>query len=187
MRRFLTRTTALSALLCATLVLATGCGGGDATENAGNTPGDTAAATLPDGLMLSSAPEGAQTILALKETASEGDEVVVHVVVGGKMQPHVDGRASAAIIDAGLDNPCTGEDDHCQTPWDYCCTPQEEITANLATLQIVDEDGRPLAIDLASQFPPMAVLTVRGVVGPRPDPQVLTINATGIYIEQGAQ
>lgn len=187
MRRFMTRTTALSALLCAALVFAAGCGGGDSADNGGDTPGDGAAAALPDGLILTSAPEGAQSIIALKESASEGDEVVVHVIVGGKMDTHVDGRASAAIIDAALDNPCTGEDDHCQTPWDYCCTPQEVITANLATLQIVDADGRVLATDLSKTLPEMTVLTVRGVVGPRPDPQVLTINATGIYIEQGTQ
>lgn len=184
MPRITLHTMLCPALLSAALLLVPGCGGGDSADNS---PGDTATAQLPAGLILESAPEGATSILELKASASEGDEVVVHVVVGGKMEPHVAGRASAAIIDAGLDNPCTGEDDHCQTPWDYCCTPQEEITANLATLQIVDENGRPLAIDLADQLPAMAVLTIRGVVGPRPDPQVLTINATGIYIEQGAQ
>lgn len=172
-----------SMLLTSAIVFFAGCGQSGSNNNAGTNTGSTAA--LPADLLLTSAPDGAQTIMSLKESAEEGDEVVVHVIVGGKMQPHVAGRASAAIIDAGLDNPCTGEDDHCQTPWDYCCTPQEEITANLATLQIVDEDGRPLAVDLAEQFPAMAVLTIRGVVGPRPDPQVLTINATGIYIEQG--
>ncbi len=171
-------------LLTATVMLFAGCGQSGSNSN---TPGPDAgnAAALPAGLFLDTAPDGAQPITALKETAEEGDEVVVHVIVGGKMQPHVAGRASAAIIDAGLDNPCTSEDDHCQTPWDYCCTPQEDITANLATLQIVDSDGRPLAVDLAEQLPPLAVLTIRGTVGPRPDPQVLTINATGIYIEQG--
>ncbi|XAL99664.1 hypothetical protein OT109_19055 [Phycisphaeraceae bacterium D3-23] len=181
MRRFVHKPFLFSVLLTLSLVLAAGCGKTDAGKTGpGSDTGDTA--SLPDGLFLASAPEGAQTIASLKENASEGDEVVVHVVVGGRMDPLVAGRASAAIIDAGLDNPCTGEDDHCQTPWDYCCTPPEDITANLATLQVVDAEGRVLAADLSDMFQPMAVLTVRGVVGARPDPQVLTINATGIYI-----
>mgnify|MGYP000303666600 FL=1 len=185
MRRFNPVQSLLSLALVAAVVFAAGCGDGGTADRGGGTSGDSAA--LPADLFLTSAPEGAQTILELKESASEGDEVVVHVIVGGKMDTHVDGRASAAIIDAGLDNPCTGEDDHCQTPWDYCCTPQETITANLATLQVVDADGRVLAADLSGKLPAMAVLTVRGVVGPRPDPQVLTINATGIFIEQSDQ
>ena len=146
----------------------------------------TDAAPLPDALFLSEAPEGVQAITDLKSTAKEGDEVVVKVIVGGKMDPIVEGRASAAIIDASLANPCTSEDDHCKTPWDYCCTPTEDVTANLANLQILDDQGKVLAADLSSKIEPLSVLTVRGIVGPRPDAQVLTINATGIYIAAGA-
>ncbi|MFI4859229.1 MAG: hypothetical protein ACIAXF_00970 [Phycisphaerales bacterium JB063] len=184
MRRFVQKLFLFCVLLTLSLLLAAGCGKTDAGKT-GPTVESGAAAALPSGLFLDSAPEGAQAITALKESASEGDEVVVHVIIGGRMEPLVEGRASAAIIDASLPNACTSEDDHCQTPWDYCCTPQEEITANLATLQVVDDEGRLLAADLAEKLPPMTVLTVRGVVGPRPDPQVLTINATGIYIETG--
>lgn len=185
MRRFISLHSLLIAMLTATFALAAGCGDGGSANSGGNTPGNGTNTALPADLFLTSAPDGVQTIAALKETASEGDEVVVHVVVGGRLEPLVAGRASAAIIEASLDNPCTGEDDHCQTPWDYCCTPPEQITANLATLQVLDADGRILAADIADTLPPMTVLTIRGVVGPRPDPQVLTINATGIYIEQG--
>ena len=169
--------------LLASLLLVVGC-----ADNT-NTPGsdETSSVALPESLFLAKAPEGAQPITALKASAKEGDEVVVRVIVGGTNDPIVQGRASAAIIDAALANACVGEDDHCKTPWDYCCTAQEDITANLATLQVIDDAGKVIATDFASRIKPLTTLIVRGVVGPRPDPQVLTINATGIHIEAAGQ
>ena len=171
----------LTALAAAALLTLTACsGGGDQGEGASGVP-------LPDAIFLSEAPEGAQTIASLKTTAKEGDEVVVRVVVGGTEHPVVAGRASAAIIDAGVENPCLGEDDHCPIPWDYCCTPQENRTANLATLQVTDAAGKVLRADLAPRIEPLTILVVKGTVGARPDEQVLTINAQGIYIEPEVQ
>ena len=138
---------------------------------------------LPVGLFLTSAPDGVKPIKQLKESVKPGDVVVVNVIVGGRVKPIVEGRASAMIIDVGLENACTAEKDHCETPWDYCCTTHEAITANLATLQVVDNDGRVLAADLSKHFKPLSNLIVKGVVGPRPDKKVLQINATGIYVK----
>jgi len=179
----------LAAALLALLPLAAGC---DPSSQTTTTGGDTAtpptdAASLPDNLFLTNAPQGVASIANLKQTAQEGDEVVVRAVVGGRIKPIVEGRASAAIVDAGLYNKCTAEDDHCETPWDYCCQPPETVTDQLATLQVVDEDGRIVAADLSPRLQPLSTVVVRGVVGPRPDPQVLTINATGIYLEPTEQ
>lgn len=169
--------------LCALVMV--GCGGSDNDTADGGGEGSSAA--LPEGLFLASAPEGAKPITELKQSAREGDEVVVRVVVGGATDPIVDGRASAMIIDAGLSNRCTSEDDHCETPWDYCCATQEEKTANLATLQVLNEAGKPLASSLSPKVGPLATLVVKGVVGPRPSDQALTINADGIYVETAGQ
>ena len=171
-------TMALLAITCLTLIA---CGGGDTT---GETIGGSG---LPDSVFLAEAPEGVRTITALKASAKEGDEVVVRVVVGGTEDPIVKGRASAAIIDASIENPCLSEDDHCPIPWDYCCTPQENRTANLATLRVTDETGAVLKADLEPRIKPLTTLVVKGIVGPRPDEQVLTIDATGIYIEDGVR
>lgn len=151
-----------------------------------STEGDATAA-LPQTLFLSEAPQGIQSIASLKTTAKEGDEVIVRAVVGGNMNPIVEGRASASIMDAGIANKCVSEDDHCTTPWDYCCTPQEDITQNLATLQITDDTGKVLKADLAPRIQPLTTLVIKGIVGPRPDEQVLTINAQAIYIENEAK
>jgi len=176
-----TRLITAAAFAACTLLL-TGCDSGqDAASDA--TDGATASAALPDGIILDAAPEGAKSVSELKASAEEGDEVVVRVIVGGRMDPIVEGRASAIAIDAAVDNACTGDDDHCKTPWDYCCTPKEELNANMATVQIVDEKGRVVAADLSEHFQPLSTLVVKGVVGPRPDANVLPINASGIYVE----
>jgi hypothetical protein len=124
-----------------------------------------------------------QPIAELKRSANEGDAVTVRAVVGGSKQPIVAGRASATIVDAGLSNTCLVEDEHCPTPWDYCCEPREAVTANLATLRVVDADGRVMPADLSPRVQPLSTVVVRGVVGPRPNAEVLTINATGIHVE----
>jgi len=142
-----------------------------------------ATADLPEELFLAAAPEGAKPIKTLKASAEEGDEVVIHVVVGGRAKPIVEGRASATVIDAGLANKCLSEDDHCVKPWDYCCALPEDVTANLANIQVVDSDGRVVSADLTNHMEPLSTLVVRGTVGPRPDKQVLTINASGIYVQ----
>lgn len=166
---------ALAIMLCSLTIV--GCSDSkDDTYSAGTT-------TLPESLFVETAPKGAQTIEELKASSKEGDEVVVEVIVGGSRDPIVAGRASAFIVDAGLYNKCVSEDDHCDEPWDYCCTPREALKNSMANLQVVDADGRVLSADFSEKIKPLSKLLVRGVVGPRPDPQVLTINATAIYIQ----
>jgi len=178
----------IATALLALLPLAAGCDpSGNATHDADAATTEADAAVLPEGLFLSAAPRGVESIATLKQTAEEGDEVVTRAVVGGRIEPIVDGRASATIVDAGLENTCLVEEDHCPTPWDYCCQPPQNVTGHLATLQVVDANGRVLAADLSQRIEPLSTLVVRGVVGPRPDPQVLTINANGIYVEPTKQ
>lgn len=159
------------------------------STNAGSNTTEKSApqAKLPDGLFLSIAPDGAQSVANLKKSAKEGDEVVIKVIVGGRVNPIVDGRASATVVDSSVINACLAEEDHCETPWDYCCAAPEEVTPNMATLQIVDKEGRVIAADLSQKIKPLSTLTVKGIVGPRPDSQVLQINATGIYINSTGQ
>jgi hypothetical protein len=184
MYRFNWITRLFSATALVSLLTLTGCGGEAETDTPTNgTATGNEPAALSSDLFLATAPEGAQPITELKKTAEEGDEVIVRAVVGGRKDPIVDGRASAAIVDAGLENICIAEDDHCPTPWDYCCAIPEQLQANMANVQIVDDNGRVVAGDLGDHMKPLSTVVVRGVVGPRPAEQMLTINATGIYVE----
>jgi len=141
---------------------------------------------LPASLFLAEAPSGIVSISLLKVSAQEGDIVTVKAVVGGRKQAFVANRAVMTVVDASLNNPCLSEDDHCPTPWDYCCTPSEQLLPQIASVQIVDSDNRPLSIDLKTvdNFKPLSTLVIQGSVGPRPDDSTLVINATGIFVEQ---
>ncbi len=146
---------------------------------------ETAAANaLPDSLFLTAAPMGIEPISSLKENAQEGDIVVINAVVGGRKNPFVGNRAVMTVIDAGVKNPCTAEGHHCPTPWDYCCTPPEKLIIDIASVQIVGADDRPLAVDLTGveNLKPLTKLVIRGTVGPRRDQKTLVINAEGIYV-----
>jgi hypothetical protein len=182
-----TRDLFLGAALAAAFLFA-GCGGDGATEGGGDeggTSGATPTVALPAGLFLDAAPEGAKDVGDLKEVAKEGEEVVVRGRIGGVMEPFTKGRAAMTIAD--LDNliACSDrEGDSCETPWDYCCEAPEDLLANTMTIQVVGADGRPLKADLqgASGLESLAVVVVKGKVGPRPDPNVLVVDATGIHV-----
>jgi hypothetical protein len=125
------------------------------------------------------------TVQQLKDSAAEGDEAVVRVVVGGRKSPFVAGRAVWTAVDAALPNACLRTGHACPRPWDYCCTPPDTLAANMLTIRVLDDSGRPLAVDL-SQSPtirPMTTLVVRGTVAASPVADALMLNATGIYVE----
>ncbi len=145
---------------------------------------ETPSVALPDSLFLAAAPTEIQPISSLKSDAQEGDTVAVKAVVGGRKKVFVNNRAVMTVIDATLENPCTKEDDHCAMPWDYCCTPAEVLLTNMASVQILGADNRPLAVDLSEveNLKPLTTLVIQGTVGPRTDKASLVINAAGIFV-----
>ena len=177
-----------TAFLAAGFLLAA-CGGGDGKGAAPSTgtPAPVAAA-LPAGLILAAVPEGALAVGKAKASAKEGDTVVLRGEVGGSAAPFVPGRAVLTLGDIDALQHCGEMDmgkDGCKVPWDYCCEDPGKVLANTATIQVAGPDGRPLAGDLKGQggIAELRVLVVKGVVGPRPDPKVFVVNATGIFVE----
>jgi len=131
---------------------------------------------------LASMPADAQGVKAIKDTAAEGDIVTVRGIIGGRKDALGEDSAFFVMVDPGLENICISDDDHCATPWDYCCAVPEDVQANSATVQLVDEDGNPLEFDLSAQgVSPLDEVVVVGTVAARPTPQVLTIHATGLH------
>ncbi|MEQ9096087.1 MAG: hypothetical protein RIE32_07475 [Phycisphaerales bacterium] len=131
---------------------------------------------------LASMPADAQGVKSIKDTAAEGDTVTVRGIIGGRKDALSKDSAFFVMVDPALENVCVSEDDHCDTPWDYCCAMPEDIQANSATVQLVDAEGNPLEFDLSGQgISPLDEVVVVGTVAARPTPQVLTIRATGLH------
>jgi hypothetical protein len=177
-----TNTLMLLAFTILGLTFLNGCSKSDDSP----TEGTGTSSALPETLFLAQAPVGIQSISQLKEDVKAGDEVVVKAVVGGRKNAFVANRAVMTVVDATLGNLCVEEDDHCKTPWDYCCASPEELFPAMATVQINGADTTPLKVDLSSipQLAPLNTLVIKGTVGPRPDKSTLVINATGIFVEQ---
>ena len=75
----------------------------------------------------------------------DGDEVVVVGHIGGDPNPWVEGRAAFWIVDPSI-KPCPpGEG--CKTPWDCCCLPKEDLLKAMATVKVVDDEGKTVPVD----------------------------------------
>lgn len=177
MIRPFTTIVALSVLLIA------GCGGqgtGKAETAQSPSPGDTQAA-LPEGLFLDAAPSEAVPLHEARAKAKAGDSIAFTGYIGGREEPFTEGRALFLVADAIKAPACT---DGCKTPWDACCTPGDTIAANSATVQLVDEDGKLLALDLKGRNG-LEAGTAVAVVGRvrQADNAVLIVDATGLSVK----
>ncbi len=134
-----------------------GCGG----QPQATTTAPTAAVALPAALF---APIAGQpvAIATARQSAADGDRIVLRGLVGGRLDPFVEGRALMLLVDDSLPL-CQG---CCDTPWDMCCERPEKIAAHSATIQVVDPAGQPLRASLRGQggLAPLARVTVAGTV-----------------------
>lgn len=132
--------------------------------------------------VMSSEPPEAIGIVDAKAVASEGDRIVIRGRIGGRREPLTPGSAVFTVMDLALPHCGDNPDDKCPRPWDYCCETPETIRANAATVQIVDSSGAAVAGDAsAGGLKPLDEVVVVGTVGPRPSPDVLLIQATGVF------
>jgi hypothetical protein len=75
-----------------------------------------------------------------------------------------------------------GDDDHCPRPWDYCCEPKSEVSAALASIEVVGGDGKPLpiALDASGELKPLMLVAVEGTLQPS-DGTAFVVRADKIY------
>jgi len=141
---------------------------------------------LPTGFFLAGTPKEAVEVKDAKPNAKVGDTVTIIGRIGGSREPFVDGRAIFTLVDTRLKACGEGaEEDGCKTPWDYCCEPRKELTANMATVRIVGADGQPLKYGLMNVqgLKPLARVTVVGTVA-EAEGGVLVVNASGVHVVQ---
>ncbi len=167
--------------IIATMVLCgliAGCGG--------KTEKPTAVVVPTPDVFVATEPAGTPApIPQARKELKAGDEVVLKGLVMGVMTPFVDGRAVFVLGDEGTITPCNArDDDHCPTPWDVCCDSPEAKVAGTATIQVLGEDGKVLALGLkgVGGLKELSRVTVRGVVAPMSSAQAFVVNATAIHV-----
>jgi len=118
-------------LLIAVLAGLSACSGSSPAGAAGS----ASKASLPAGIALAAEPAGAKPVKDVVAAARTGDEVVMVGRVG------VEGsdRAYFTLVDPSL-KACseTPLKDPCDTPWDFCCSPPEELAKLSALVQFRD-------------------------------------------------
>lgn len=185
---------ASAALALAASLLSTACSEAPSKPSPANAQAGASApaapTALPAGAVVTAAaasfPEAA-ALADVRASAKVGDRVIFRGVVGGREEPFVKERAIVLVADPRLKACNARGDDHCRTPWDFCCEDPDELRMKTATIQVVDASGRPLRVGLggAPGLSPLAQVVVEGTVAERDDAGTFVVNATRITIRGG--
>lgn len=172
-------------MMCACVVAAAlaGCDSGQGEQSAKATDSASETNGLPAALMLAAMPSNVRGVAETKDAVQAGDEVAIRGRIGGSSEPFVDGRAAFTIVDNGLKACSDVPGDMCPQPWDYCCETRDSLARNTATISIVREDGKPVAMSM-NGVQGLKELTDVVVVGKvaQAEGNVLLVHASGIYI-----
>lgn len=150
-------------LILASIVLLAACGergdGQDHSDNRnGQDHGAPAAPAAPEGTFPATLFAGAPAsepvgVGAMKPAAKQGDRVIVVGRIGGSKEPFLADRAMVTIVDPSVK--LCGEDesgdDHCATPWDFCCEPRENLRKMSIAVVANAADGAPIPHTLLGQ------------------------------------
>lgn len=136
---------------------------------------------LPAGLFLQAPPANAVGVSEARKTAEEGKPIVMRGRIGGTAKPIAEKYAMFLITDVSI-GLCK---DGCA---DFCQMPREQLMSNMATVQVVDNSGRPLKVPIEGMagLKPLVEVVVKGTVAKR-DSNFLVVNAHNIFVERTAK
>lgn len=138
-------------------------------------------AALPEGLVTATAAPDAQWVEDARKSAKTGKTITLRGFIGGSVEPFVNGRAVFTIVGHGITSCADMGEDHCKTPWDYCCEPSAEIAAHSATIQVVDPTGQVLRTGVkVGAIKELAEVIVVGTVDVA-NAKTLVVNASSIH------
>jgi hypothetical protein len=141
--------------------------------------------SILDSFALAKAPENALQISEVFKDPSPGKKVVLSGEVMGRMDPFIKGRAMVTLGDPTKITPCNRiPGDSCETPWDVCCDDPEVIKKSIATIQILNQDGRVLKAGLKGYkgIKELSFLTVVGTIAKGSNANNLLIDASAFHV-----
>lgn len=112
-----------------------------------------------------------------------GQRVTVRAQIGGRNPPWIPGVAMMMIADAEELNACRTAT--CGAPWDFCSAPVDKLVQHTGVVRWVDAAGNPQQVGFEQMSPiaPLSTVVITGVVAAVPDPQMLVIDADGLFLE----
>jgi hypothetical protein len=84
------------------------------------------------------------------ENVADKELVTVLGRIGGDRHPFVEDVAAFMIVDRKLKACSEMPDDHCDTPWDFCC--ESRLSKNSMTVKFLDDKGLVVPIDAKQLF-----------------------------------
>ncbi len=133
--------------------------------------------------LLQEEPSGADDVIAVRNAAANGDEVLVVGRIGGG-NPWIEDRAAFSIVDTSLKACSDIPGDACQTPWDYCCE-TDKLPTSTALVKIVDENDELIGIDARGllNVQELSTVVVQGKAQ-RDDAGNLTVLTRRVYVRK---
>ena len=134
--------------------------------------------------LLSAEPVGAQDVIAVREAAGDGDDVLIVGRIGGAEDPWTEDFAAFTIVDNSLKACSDIPGDECPIPWDYCCE-MKRLRQSKALVKVVDDQGDLVKADARQllNVKELSTVIVKGKAK-RDDAGNLTVLATGVFVKQ---
>ena len=131
------------ALLLTFAAALTGCGGSSTPDGAVSA---TTASINGDQFLLADEPDGAIGVIEARDTAEDGQPIVIVGRIGGAANPWIEGRAAFTLLDASMALVADGaESEEGEICLDDCCA--EERGKCTTLVKVVDADGKLVAAD----------------------------------------
>ena len=171
----------LAGLIASLTLFGSGCGERGELKNLGG-PVAVVDAT-GSSYLLAEEPEGAKGVMDVKQTAKDGDDVLIVGRVGGDKKPFLEGLAGFTIVDTSLKSCADIPGDTCPNPWDYCCEDPTEVKKGKALVKFVDDSGNTLKKDARDLLgvAPLETVVVRGKAK-RDSEGNLTVLASAVHV-----
>lgn len=151
--------------------------GGEAAD-AASAPGSPLSAVF-----LLEEPSEAISVSEARKQANPGSNLVVTGKIAGVLHPFTEGYATVVLGDVAMRTCDLTADDECETPWDACCADPEEVQSQRMTIQVLGDDGMPLAESLkgVNDLKEMDVIIVSGRVNETSTEENLILDLDGIF------
>ena len=164
----------LSQITLGVLLLTLPACGGDGAE------APTASASLPESYFSATVNADPLDVVDLREASSVGSEVTVQ----GKVRDLFESAAFTLADHSLVSCADMGDDDHCKTPWDYCCEDPDALVAGTVVVEF--REGERVRKEKVRGFHGLDNLSRVVVTGELTEDSVgnLSVIASSLHIEK---
>ena len=164
------------------LFLIVGCGDPNSTVDQ-----PTVTEVIPSSFFVSKRPADVADLVQVKETAKIGDDVTFLARIGGRKNTSFISSISMMIVaDPGLIS-CelmSDDEDHCETPEDYCCENLDTLKKSLGTIRFLDDQGDmyPFSAEGSGGMEVLQYIVVTGKVHDMNENGVFIVDASEVWV-----